>query len=61
MWVTEITDGEKIVYLVNMVSLSDIKTISLCEGEIKVLTEQPVDSPPATAGINPNDHWPPGH
>ena len=59
--VTEITDGEKIVYLVNIVGLSAIKTISVCDGEIKVLSEQPVDSPPATADLMPADHWPPAH
>ncbi len=37
--VTEITDGEKTVYLVRMVGLSGIKIVSVCDGEIKVIQE----------------------
>ena len=49
--VTEITDGEKIVYLVRLVSPTRIKTISLCEGEIQVVGEEPISDPTETAII----------
>jgi hypothetical protein len=43
--VTEITDGEKIVYLVRIVDPSSVKNISLCEGKIDVLEEMTNGSP----------------
>ena len=47
--VTEITDGEKTVYLVRLVSPTRIKTISLCEGDIQVVNEEPISDPSETA------------
>lgn len=56
--VTEITDGEKIVYLVRLVSPTRIKTISLCDGEIQVVAEEAIDDPGATAGITSPQSYP---
>ena len=47
--VTEITDGDRVVYLVRMVSATSIKTISVCEGEIEVIEQQAIASPAMTA------------
>ncbi len=37
--VTEITDGEKIFYLVKIINPASVKTLSVCEGKIEVLEE----------------------
>jgi hypothetical protein len=37
--VTEITDGEKIVYLVKIINPAKIMTLSVCDGKIDVLEE----------------------
>ncbi|HVS98074.1 MAG TPA: hypothetical protein VHE54_16375 [Puia sp.] len=37
--VTEITDGEKTIYLVKMVNASAIRTLSVCDGKIEVIDE----------------------
>lgn len=42
--VTEITDGEKIVYLVRLVSPTTVKTISLCEGDIQLIGEEHISN-----------------
>ncbi len=43
--VTEITDGEKIVYLVRLASSTNIKTVSLCDGDIQVIAEEHISDP----------------
>jgi hypothetical protein len=40
--VTEITDGEKTVYLVRIVTPLHIKTVSVCDGEMRVVEEESV-------------------
>jgi hypothetical protein len=40
--VTEITDGEKTVYLVRIVGPLHIKTLSVCDGEMRVVEEETV-------------------
>jgi hypothetical protein len=49
--VTEITDGEKTVYLVRIVNPLHIKTLSVCDGELQVVEEESVsyDPPDFTA------------
>lgn len=37
--VTEITDGEKVLYLVKIESLSSVKTLSVTDGQVEVLEE----------------------
>ena len=37
--VTEITDGEKTIYLVKMANASAIRTLSVCDGKIEVVDE----------------------
>lgn len=49
--VTEITDGDKIVYLIRLVGISSIKTVSLCDGDIELIGEDKISDPAATAGI----------
>ena len=49
--VTEITDGEKIVYLVRLVSPTNIKTVSLCDGEIQIVGEEHISDPAQTGGV----------
>jgi hypothetical protein len=49
--VTEITDGEKIVYLVRLVSATNIKTVSLCDGEIQLIAEEHISDPTQAGGI----------
>jgi hypothetical protein len=49
--VTEITDGEKTVYLVRLVNPVRIKTVSVCDGELRVVEEEDVsDNLPGFAG-----------
>jgi hypothetical protein len=43
--VTEITDGEKVVYLVRIFNPSSVKNVSICEGKIDVLEEMTNGSP----------------
>jgi len=43
--VTEITDGEKIVYLVRIFNPSNVKNVCICEGKIDVLEEMTNGSP----------------
>jgi hypothetical protein len=52
--VTEITDGEKTVYLVRLVSPTNIKTISLCDDEIQVIGEERISDPAQAGGIISN-------
>ena len=47
--VTEITDGEKIVYLVRLVSPTKIMTATLCDGETQVVAEENISDPSETA------------
>jgi hypothetical protein len=56
--VTEITNGEKIVYLVRLVNPTRIKTISLCDGDIQVIGEEPISDPSETAGITSRQSYP---
>jgi hypothetical protein len=42
--VTEITDGEKTVYLVRLVSPMHIKTLSVCDGDLRVIEEEAISS-----------------
>ena len=46
---TEITDGEKIVYLVRLVSPTKIMTATLCDGETQVVAEENISDPSETA------------
>jgi hypothetical protein len=48
--VTEITDGERIVYLVRLVSPTHIKTISLCEGDFQVVGDESICDPVQAGG-----------
>lgn len=50
--VTEVTDGEKVIYLVRVASLSSIKTLSVCDGEIRVIEDQAIDYPATVAALN---------
>ena len=56
--VTEITDGDKIVYLVRLVGVSSIKTVSACDGEIQVIGEEEISDPSATAGTISRQSYP---
>ena len=56
--VTEITDGEKIVYLVRLVSTTTIKTISLCDGDIQLIGEEHIGSGTETASITSRQSYP---
>jgi len=56
--VTEITDGDKIVYLVRLVGLTSIKTVSLCDGELQLIGEQPIYDPSATAELTSRRSYP---
>jgi hypothetical protein len=63
--VTEITDGEKIVYLVRLVSPNQVKTISLCDDEIRVVGDELISDPAggrgnlsSTAGITSRQSYP---
>lgn len=47
--VTEITDGERIVYLVRLVSPTKIVTATLCDGETEVIAEDSISDPAETA------------
>ena len=49
--VTEITDGEKVVYLVRLVSPTNIKTVSLCDDEIQVIAEEHISDPAQAGGL----------
>jgi hypothetical protein len=50
--VTEITDGEKTVYLVRLVNPIRIKTLSVCDGEMRIVEEQAVgDNQPDIARL----------
>ena len=42
--VTEITDGEKTVYLVRLVSPIRIKTLSVCDGDIRVVEDEAINN-----------------
>jgi hypothetical protein len=48
--VTEVTDGEKTIYLVKMVNASSIRTLSVCDGKMDIIEELtnggPMPSPP---------------
>lgn len=37
--VTEITDGEKMIYLVKLVNHSRVRTLSVCDGKIEIIEE----------------------
>lgn len=56
--VTEITDGDKIVYLVRMVSPTKIMTISLCEGDFQVIGEERIASGAETATLTSRQSYP---
>lgn len=56
--VTEITDGEKIVYLVRLVSPTTIKTISLCDGDIQLIGEERIGSGTETASLSSQQSYP---
>jgi hypothetical protein len=56
--VTEITDGEKIVYLVRLVNPTSIKDISLCEGDIRVLGEEHISNGSETASLTSQLSYP---
>jgi hypothetical protein len=50
--VTEITDGEKTVYLVRLVSPIHIKTLSVCDGELRVVEDEAINNgQPDIAGL----------
>ncbi len=50
--VTEITDGEKTVYVVRLVSAFHIKTLSVCDGELRVVEDKEIgNNPPDIARI----------
>ncbi len=42
--VTEITDGEKTVYLVRLVSAIRIKTLSVCDGDMRVVEDEAISN-----------------
>jgi hypothetical protein len=42
--VTEITDGEKTVYLVRLVSPIHIKTLSVCDGDMRVVEDEAINN-----------------
>jgi hypothetical protein len=50
--VTEITDGEKTVYLVRLVSDIRIKTLSVCDGEMRVIEDRAMDNNPSDVARN---------
>jgi len=56
--VTEITDGEKIVYLVRLVSPTNIMTISLCEGDLQVIGEERIASSIETVSLTSRQSYP---
>lgn len=56
--VTEVTDGEKIVYLVRLAGLADIKTLSVCEGDISIIEEQAIDYPSPVAALSSRQPYP---
>jgi len=37
--VTEITDGEKTIYLVKLVNASCIRTLSVCDGKMEIIED----------------------
>jgi hypothetical protein len=56
--VTEITDGEKIVYLVRLVNPTHILTVSLCEGDLQVIGEERISNGAETAGLTYRQFYP---
>jgi hypothetical protein len=50
--VTEVTDGEKIIYPVRMAADASIKMLSVCDGEIRVIGEQAIDKPATVAVLS---------
>ena len=50
--VTEITNGEKTVYLVRLINSMHIKTVSVCDGDLRVVEEETIDDNlPGVAGV----------
>lgn len=56
--VTEVTDGDKTIYLVRLVSPTSIKTLSVCDGEINVIEEQAIEYPDPVAALTSRQFYP---